>query len=53
MSFFFVGAGDLAAFPHHHPRFMIDERALPVGIETLAGTVVRFLANGPNHPSPS
>src|SRR5262249_50226771 len=25
----FVGAG--GAYPHHHPRFVIDERALPVG----------------------
>jgi amidohydrolase len=51
--FFFVGAGDDTALPHHHPRFTIDERALPVGIETLARTVVRFLANGPTHPPPS
>ena len=25
-----VGAGGEGAFPHHHPRFTIDERALPV-----------------------
>jgi hypothetical protein len=25
--YFFVGAGDDAALPHHHPRFTIDERA--------------------------
>jgi amidohydrolase len=37
-AYFFVGAGsDEAAstFPHHHPRFTIDERALPHGVETL------------------
>jgi len=41
--FFFIGAGDDRAFPHHHPRFTIDERALPVGIETLAGAAMRLL----------
>jgi amidohydrolase len=51
--FFFVGAGDHDAFPHHHPRFTIDERALPVGIETLARTAVRFLADRPVRSSPS
>ena len=44
--FFFVGAGGNGTFPHHHSRFTIDERALPVGIETLTRTAVRFLANG-------
>ena len=44
--FFFVGAGDPNAFPHHHPRFTIDEGALPVGIETLVRTALRFLAEG-------
>jgi amidohydrolase len=42
--FFFVGAGNPSAFPHHHPRFTIDEGALPVGIETLVRTALRFLA---------
>ena len=44
--FFFVGAGDERAFPHHHPRFALDERALPVGIETFTRTALRFLAEG-------
>jgi amidohydrolase len=43
--FFFVGAGGEAAFPHHHPRFTIDESALPVGIEALARTAPDFLAD--------
>jgi amidohydrolase len=37
-AYFFVGTGsDEAAstFPHHHPRFTIDERSLPHGVETL------------------
>jgi amidohydrolase len=42
--FFFVGAGGPDAFPHHHPRFTIDEGALPVGIETLTRTALRFLS---------
>ncbi len=42
-AFFFVGAGGDGAFPHHHPRFTVDEDAFAVGIETLAGTALRFL----------
>jgi metal-dependent amidase/aminoacylase/carboxypeptidase family protein len=41
--FFFVGAGEKGAFPHHHPRFTIDESALAVGIDTLTRTTLRFL----------
>lgn len=41
--FFFVGAGGAQAFPHHHPRFTIDEDALSVGVETLAAVALRFL----------
>jgi amidohydrolase len=41
--FFFVGAGGPDAYPHHHPRFTIDEDALPVGIETLTQTALRIL----------
>ena len=36
--FFFLGAGNPAVgaeFPHHHPRFEIDEAALPIGVELL------------------
>jgi amidohydrolase len=50
--FFFVGAGDERAFPHHHPRFTIDERALPVGIETFTQTALRFLANDKTSTTP-
>lgn len=42
--FVFIGAGNSNAFPHHHPNFTIDERALPIGIQTLTETVLRFLA---------
>ena len=36
--FFFVGAGNPevgAQYPHHHPRFEIDEEALGLGVELL------------------
>lgn len=43
--FFFIGAGNERAFPHHHPRFTIDERAFPIGIETFTRTAKRLLAD--------
>jgi amidohydrolase len=46
--FFFVGAGNDRAFPHHHPRFTIDERALPVGIETFTNAALRLLTTDAN-----
>ncbi|MGB0092996.1 MAG: amidohydrolase [Solirubrobacteraceae bacterium] len=41
--FFFVGAGGDGAFPHHHPRFTINEGALSIGVETLSAIALRFL----------
>ncbi len=40
--YFFVGArsDDATAFPHHHPRFDLDEAALPIAVELLAEGVV-------------
>lgn len=32
-----------AAYPLHHPKFRIDEDAIPIGIETLMGTALAFL----------
>lgn len=43
--FFFLGAGGPGAFPHHHPRFEIDERALGVGIDVLVRSARRYLAD--------
>jgi amidohydrolase len=40
--FFFIGAGNEHAFPHHHPRFTIDEDALSAGIETLMRCALRI-----------
>lgn len=45
-TFFFVGAGNRAqgiVYPHHHPRFTIDEAALPIGVKAFLGTVFKFL----------
>jgi amidohydrolase len=45
--FFFVGSGNEATgviWPHHHPRFDIDEAALAVGVEALMRTALRYLA---------
>jgi amidohydrolase len=44
--FFFVGSRNEErglTFGHHHPRFDIDEAALPIGIETLARVALRYL----------
>lgn len=39
-----IRAGNKDAFPHHHPRFTINERALPIGIDTFTRTIERLLA---------
>jgi amidohydrolase len=44
--YFMVGAGNEekeANYPHHHPRFNIDEGALPVGVEVLTRAALDFL----------
>jgi len=44
--YYFVGARNEAqgmAWPHHHPRFDLDERALGVAVETLVRGVLDFL----------
>ena len=44
--FAFVGAGNAAAgisYPHHHPRFQIDERALDVGLRYLTAATLDLL----------
>lgn len=45
--YFRVGASDpsrSAVYPHHHPRFDLDEAALPVGAEALARAALVMLA---------
>lgn len=44
--FAFVGAGNEAAdirYPHHHPRFNIDEAALPIGLRYLTAATLELL----------
>jgi amidohydrolase len=45
--YFWVGAQNQkkdAYFPHHHPRFNIDEDALPIGVEVLTRAALEYLA---------
>jgi amidohydrolase len=42
--FFIAGAGGPGSIPHHHPRFVIDEVAMPVAHDVFVGTVLDFLA---------
>ncbi len=45
--YFIVGAHNKARevgnYPHHHPRFNIDEDALPIGVEVLTRAALEFL----------
>jgi amidohydrolase len=41
--FFIVGAGGKGAFPHHHPRFTIDEAAFRSGIAVFVRTALDYL----------
>ncbi len=45
--YFIVGVNNPekgAKYPHHHPRFNIDEDALPVGVEVLTRAAMDFLS---------
>jgi amidohydrolase len=45
--FFFVGSqSPKGAYPHHHPRFDVDERALPIGLEIMTRAVRAYLERG-------
>lgn len=47
--YFIVGAHNEekgAAYPHHHPRFNIDEDAMALGVEVLTRAALRFLEQG-------
>jgi amidohydrolase len=44
--YFIVGARNEekeAKYPHHHPRFNVDEDALPIGVEVLARAALEYL----------
>ncbi|WP_241712885.1 amidohydrolase [Sulfoacidibacillus ferrooxidans] len=45
-TFFFIGAGNPEEgiiAPHHHPRFTVDERSLPMGVKAFVATVLKLL----------
>jgi amidohydrolase len=45
-SFFYVGAGNKAkgiVYPHHHPRFTIDEDALENGVKMFVNAALKLL----------
>lgn len=44
--YFVVGAQNTskgASYPHHHPRFNIDEDAFPIGVEVLSRAAIELL----------
>ena len=44
--YFIVGAKNTekgANYPHHHPRFNVDEDAMPIGVEVLTRAALEFL----------
>lgn len=45
-TFFFVGAGNKEkgiVYPHHHPRFTVDEDALPMGVKAFVNAAFKLL----------
>ena len=49
-SFFYVGAGNKEKgiiYPHHHPRFTIDEDALEIGVRLFVHAAFKLLAEAP------
>ena len=45
----FIGAGNKEKgiiYPHHHPRFTIDEDALPIGVEVFVSAIMKFISKG-------
>jgi len=47
-AFIFLGAGDGREFPHHHPAFDIDEKALPMGALLLTSLALEYLGIKPS-----
>ncbi len=46
--YFFVGCsnGNSTSFPHHHPRFDFDERAMIDGVAIMAEAAARYVLSG-------
>ena len=47
--YFFVGCsnGDATSYPHHHPRFDFDERAMIDGVAIMARAAAQYVMNSP------
>jgi amidohydrolase len=45
-AFLFFGMGDGMEYPHHHPRFDIDERALPPAALLMTALALEYLKEG-------
>jgi len=45
-AFIFFGMGDGTQFPHHHPGFDIDEKALPQAVLLMTSLALRYLQSG-------
>ena len=43
-AFFWVGAGSDDAYPHHHPRFVLDEASFRSGIAVFVRTALDYLS---------
>ncbi|GKV56739.1 putative amidohydrolase YhaA [Sporosarcina sp. NCCP-2222] len=41
-TFFFTGAMPTDAYPHHHPRFDIDERSMLIAAKTLGAAAIEY-----------
>ncbi|EGQ26979.1 M20 family metallopeptidase [Mammaliicoccus sciuri] len=41
-TFFFTGAKPTDAYPHHHPRFDIDEKAMMAAAKTLGAAAIEY-----------
>ncbi len=45
-TFFYVGAGNAQkgiVYPHHHPKFTVDEDSFPYGVKAFVGIVLKTL----------
>ncbi len=42
-AFLFFGMGDGTSFPHHHPKFDIDEAALPQAVSLMGSLALEYL----------
>jgi amidohydrolase len=45
-AFLFFGMGDGMEFPHHHPAFDLDEKALPKATLLMAALALKYLESG-------